>query len=126
MASVSFVPASSSLPHAPNWFYVCCVICSEIVEKLKLELVLKCLGTDSLSKRVRALNDLHFLIKAAQRKVSAETTPNPGFYLTASVSWVEPTCVSCICSCSFLTFYGLFLSLSLFSCFLPFIFGFPC
>lgn len=42
--------------------------CSEMIERFKLELVLKCLKSKSLQKRVRGLNDLNILINSTQRR----------------------------------------------------------
>ncbi len=56
---------------------------NEVVEKLKLDLVLRSLRCDSLPKKVKALNDLNYFIRKSLRKMSSA-------FQMDKATWVEP------------------------------------
>ena len=58
--------------------------CSEMIERFRLEMVVKCLQTTSLQKRVRGLNDLNNLIKKTLGKKQYSMLGSE-----ASSSWLE-------------------------------------
>ncbi len=59
---------------------------AEILERFRLDFVLKCLHSDSLQKRVKAVNDMNGLIKKALRKKNYYAV-NSG---EANNTWIEP------------------------------------